>query len=56
MNKDTDLSAVEVGPTSQGQEDQKKSENIAPDQFDEKYRTTRMEIWAYYACVSVGQL
>lgn len=24
---------------------------VAPDQFDEKYRTTRMEIWAYYAWV-----
>lgn len=22
---------------------------IAPDQFDEKYRTTKLEIWAYYA-------
>jgi hypothetical protein len=25
---------------------------IAPDQFDDKYQTTRQEIWAYYACVS----
>lgn len=25
---------------------------IAPDQFDEKYRTTKLEIWAYYACVA----
>ena len=24
---------------------------IAPDQFDERFRTTRWEIWAYYACV-----
>lgn len=24
---------------------------VAPDQFDEGYRTTRKEIWAYYACV-----
>lgn len=24
---------------------------IVPDQFDEKYRTTKWEIWAYYACV-----
>jgi len=23
----------------------------APDQFDENYRTTKYEIWAYYACV-----
>ncbi|EAU38199.1 conserved hypothetical protein [Aspergillus terreus NIH2624] len=25
---------------------------IAPDQFDEKYRTTKWEIWAYYAWVN----
>lgn len=55
MNKDSELSAVEVDPAVQPQGDQK-SENIAPDQFDEKYRTTRMEIWAYYACVPVGEL
>lgn len=31
---------------------QEKSEHlIAPDQFDERYRTTRQEIWAYYSCV-----
>jgi hypothetical protein len=24
---------------------------IAPDQFDDKYRTTKWEIWSYYACV-----
>ena len=24
---------------------------IVPDQFDERYRTTKWEIWAYYACV-----
>lgn len=24
---------------------------VAPDQFDERYRTTRKEVWAYYACV-----
>lgn len=29
----------------------KSEQPIAPDQFDERYRTTRMEIWAYYACV-----
>lgn len=23
----------------------------APDQFEERHRTTRSEIWAYYACV-----
>jgi hypothetical protein len=23
----------------------------APDQFDERYCTTKWEIWAYYACV-----
>lgn len=26
---------------------------VAPDQFDEKYQTTKKEIWAYYAWVSV---
>lgn len=25
---------------------------VAPDQFDEKYQTTKKEIWAYYAWVS----
>lgn len=25
---------------------------VAPDQFEEKYRTTRQEIWAYYSCVN----
>lgn len=24
---------------------------VAPDQVDEKYRTTKYEVWAYYACV-----
>lgn len=24
---------------------------VAPDQFEEKYRTTRQEVWAYYSCV-----
>lgn len=23
---------------------------VAPDQFDEKYETSRWEIWAYYSC------
>lgn len=25
---------------------------VAPDQFDEKYQTTKWEIWAYYAWVA----
>jgi hypothetical protein len=29
----------------------KSEQPVAPDQFDEKYRTTQLEIWAYYACV-----
>ena len=29
----------------------KSKQPVAPDQFDEKYRTTQTEIWAYYACV-----
>jgi hypothetical protein len=32
--------------------DNKGSEQLAaPDLFDERYRTTKWEIWAYYACV-----
>ncbi|KAJ5172809.1 Major facilitator superfamily domain general substrate transporter [Penicillium capsulatum] len=27
----------------------KTEQRVAPDQFDEKYRTTRQEIWAYYS-------
>lgn len=26
---------------------------IAPDQFDDKYRTSKWEIWTYYACVEM---
>lgn len=29
----------------------KSEQPVAPDQFDDNYRTTRNEIWAYYACV-----
>ncbi|KAJ5232509.1 Major facilitator superfamily domain general substrate transporter [Penicillium chermesinum] len=47
MDKNTDLSAVEVGATVLMED--KTSEIVAPDQFDERYRTTRTEIWAYYA-------
>lgn len=25
---------------------------IAPDQFDSRFQTTRLEIWSYYACVA----
>ena len=28
-----------------------KNSIIVPDQFDERYRTTKWETWAYYACV-----
>lgn len=44
--KDAGNAAVEVDRASL-----KADQPIAPDQFDERYRTTRMEIWAYYACV-----
>ena len=30
----------------------KMEERIAPDTFDERYRTTKKEIYAYYWCVS----
>jgi hypothetical protein len=45
QNKDPDYSTAEVDRGS------KIDQPTAPDQFDERYRTTRMEIWAYYACV-----
>lgn len=25
-----------------------------PDQFDERYRTTKWEVWAYYVCVEIN--
>lgn len=51
--KDNTLSTVEEDPQGLSQLEQlDKAENVAPDQFDEKYRTTRMEIWAYYSCVN----
>ncbi|XHG02355.1 hypothetical protein AWENTII_005711 [Aspergillus wentii] len=31
--------------------DKNTDQPIAPDQFDEKYHTTKWEIWAYYSCV-----
>ncbi|KAJ5881637.1 uncharacterized protein N7529_000309 [Penicillium soppii] len=43
QNKDPDYSTAEVDRGS------KIDQPTAPDQFDERYRTTRMEIWAYYA-------
>ena len=53
--KDSALSAVEVSPVGLPQQDKMNREYpIAPDQFEGKYRTTRKEIWAYYACVDRG--
>ncbi|KAJ5921940.1 hypothetical protein N7516_009643 [Penicillium verrucosum] len=45
QHKDDINSSVEVDGLPPNKIDQP----IAPDQFDERYRTTRMEIWAYYA-------
>lgn len=54
-SKDTVTSTVEVegNPREVPQIDVlgKPEDPVAPDQFDEKYRTSRMEIWAYYTCV-----
>lgn len=50
--KETELSTVEVDNSPQGEAPQVEDfDKSAPDRFDEKYRTTRNEIWAYYACV-----
>lgn len=43
--------AVAEPPVDEGADFVKTSANEAPDQMDEKYRTTKHEIWAYYACV-----
>jgi hypothetical protein len=48
QHKDPGLSTAEVD--REGRPD-KIDHPTAPDQFDERYRTTRLEIWAYYACV-----
>lgn len=50
--KETELSTVEVDNSPQEQAPQMEDfDKSAPDHFDENYRTTRNEIWAYYACV-----
>ncbi|KAJ5565748.1 Major facilitator superfamily domain general substrate transporter [Penicillium sp. DV-2018c] len=41
------LSTVEVDRANSPED--KMDQPIAPDQFDGRYRTTKMEIWAYYA-------
>ncbi|KAF7715953.1 Uncharacterized protein PECH_004624 [Penicillium ucsense] len=54
-SKDAELTAVEVGADRENGQLQteiftkEEEQTVAPDQFDEKYRTTRNEIWAYYA-------
>jgi hypothetical protein len=42
--------------TSQAVANEGSEELVAPDVFDEKYRTTKWEIWAYYACVRTNIL
>jgi hypothetical protein len=49
QQKDSGHSTVEVDRADPTQD--KIDQPIAPDKFDERYRTTKMEIWAYYACV-----
>lgn len=51
QQKDLDHSTVELDRA--GHPQTKDDQPIAPDQFDERYRTTRMEIWAYYSCVDI---
>jgi cysteine synthase len=53
--KDAALTAVEVDRGVDQVDLATNTDQIdAPDQFDDKYRTTRNEIWAYYACVVCG--
>lgn len=52
-----DVSSIESPVDTNDQHKQPTVDNvdknsiIVPDQFDERYRTTRWEIRAYYACV-----
>lgn len=52
-----DVSSIESPVDTNDQHKQPTVDNvdknsiIVPDQFDERYRTTKWEIWAYYACV-----
>lgn len=36
--------------------DKSAEQPVAPDQFDDQHRTTKWEIWAYYAWVINGDL
>lgn len=50
--KKTELSAAEVDNSPQEQAPQVEDfDKSAQNHFDGNYRTTRNEIWAYYACV-----
>lgn len=42
--------------TSHAVDNKESEELVAPDVFDERYRTTKWEIWAYYACVQTDIL
>mgnify|MGYP006902567207 FL=1 len=48
---DRDQQKYDVHSTMEVDGPSNKNKPTAPDEFDERYRTTRMEIWAYYACV-----
>jgi hypothetical protein len=48
QGKDTILTSDEVAPARSSSAEDKPT---APDQFDDQYRTTQKEIWAYYSCV-----
>lgn len=50
MDEPTSDIEVKSGVVSEGKLD-KSEKRIAPDQFDERYLTTKKEIHAYYWCV-----
>lgn len=51
MDQDKDMVASTVEVKRPQIDSKPEGGLVAPDQFDERYRTTRKEIWAYYACV-----
>ncbi|KAJ5081777.1 hypothetical protein NUU61_010041 [Penicillium alfredii] len=48
-SKNTPSAEVDMDPGLPQTDSSKTDRPVAPDQFDERYRTTRKEVWAYYA-------
>ena len=51
MDAPSSVTEVKTGATSSREKVDLPEERIAPDRFDERYVTTKKEIYAYYWCV-----